>query len=169
MSNIIEKDWVTASDLRAVVLICLNGERKTHRCGYVGVPVGHVLHGIGYSDQIPEITPEMVNNQRIGKKSPILLFTASVDADSEDSVRRSPDVLFDCHGGITYAGGKDNYPVESDLWWFGFDCMHSGDGDIEADPHRPRDGEVRTLDYVERECESLAAQIAEYFAPREAQ
>jgi hypothetical protein len=37
------------------------------------------------------------------------------------------EIDIDVHGGLTYAG-DDNYPVESDLWWIGFDCAHSGDG-----------------------------------------
>lgn len=57
------------------------------------------------------------------------------------------------------------------VWWFGFDCAHSGD-------HSPasaaffcerglgRDGEqYRTLDYVKSECASLARQLASVRAP----
>lgn len=34
-----------------------------------------------------------------------------------------------CHGGLSYfsKNSKSNYPVESNLWWFGFDCMHFED------------------------------------------
>ena len=37
----VEKDWTTAAGLRAVVIMGDMGSR----CGYVGVPVGHPLHG----------------------------------------------------------------------------------------------------------------------------
>lgn len=42
----IEQDWVTKSGLRAVVIMQPMG----FRCGYVGVPPGHYLHGVGYDD-----------------------------------------------------------------------------------------------------------------------
>ena len=33
------------------------------------------------------------------------------------------------HGGWTYQGESNGYPVESvDTWWIGFDCAHYGDG-----------------------------------------
>lgn len=38
----------------------------------------------------------------------------------------------DCHGGLTYSSPHENcnYPVKehSDLWWFGWDYAHYGDG-----------------------------------------
>ena len=36
------------------------------------------------------------------------------------------ELLYDTsvHGGLTYAGGNDKYPVDADLWWLGFDCAH---------------------------------------------
>lgn len=39
------------------------------------------------------------------------------------------EAYFSCHGGITFADGGENsnYPIESDLWWFGFDCAHCDD------------------------------------------
>lgn len=40
----VEKDWVTASGLRAVVLKLEIG----HRCGYVGVPKTHPFSGKSY-------------------------------------------------------------------------------------------------------------------------
>lgn len=163
MSYYVEKDWITAVGLRAVVIVCKSGERKTHRCGYVGVPETSKLFQVGYSQQIPEISQEAVSTQVLGKKSSLLILTATVNADDEGNIRRSPDILFDVHGGITYSGGKDDYPVQSNLWWFGFDCHHYGDQDIEPDPgwRSFYAGEVRELAYVEAECESLARQIKE--------
>ena len=86
----------------------------------------------------------------------------------------------DVHGGITFSsGGKaSKYPVESDLYWFGFDCAHCNDR-IDVDKLREyfpdgkftesrienalyfSDSEVRTLEYVTQECMNLADQIAE--------
>lgn len=164
----IEKDWITVAGLRAVCWMCTSMGRKTHRCGYVEVPAGHPLHGISYGEPCDLFTQADADGQTLGKKSPILMLTAAVRGDDDESrVRRSPDIVFDCHGGLTYSGGGDSYPAAGDGWWFGFDCAHSGDGVIEPseiDLMYPRDGdEVRSLEYVEQECERLAAQIVERF------
>lgn len=55
-----------------------------------------------------------------------------------------------CHGGVTYSGGgeKSQYPVESDLWWFGFDCGHEEDHNV------PKE-------FVANECKKLAEQLLE--------
>jgi len=77
---------------------------------------------------------------------------------SEPSQRygKAPEDMFDVHGGLTYSGGEDDFPVESDLWWFGYDCGHLGDvSDICSE------GVFRDLDYCKAECESLAKQISE--------
>jgi len=78
----------------------------------------------------------------------------------------------DVHGGLTYSKGKSDYPVESEgLWWFGFDCAHSGDGrdfTIMSEDYRRAfekmeyfGGEVRTSGYVSLECERLVDQLLE--------
>lgn len=77
-------------------------------------------------------------------------------------------------------GGKgSHYPIDSDLWWFGFDCAHAGDGKdlklayekfpeerehisrlIEFEKRFPSRGEVvRTEEYVAAECKRLAEQL----------
>lgn len=62
----------------------------------------------------------------------------------------------DVHGGLTYSA-KGEYPVESDLWWLGFDCAHAGDFEGGSCLGKP----LRTLEYVVQECESLAKQLQE--------
>ena len=166
MNHEVEKDWTTAAGLRAVCAIMRWSGQRRHRCGYVEVPKGHPLYGVGYADDIPQISQESVDNATLGAKSPILILTATCRSKEEGKVRRSPDILFDCHGGLTYSGGSGKYPVESEGWWFGFDCAHGGDEWIE----RPEGlslglelGVVRTQEYVEAECERLAKQIVEAF------
>jgi hypothetical protein len=165
MSYEIEKDWITKAGLRAVCAIMLLGSRKWHRNGYVEVPEGHRLHGVDYGTPMLDIPKEALDSAPVGNKSPILLFTAGVGALDGETLRRSPDVVFDVHGGLTYSGGGDKYPVESKGWWFGFDCGHCDDAEIEPDPEYSsyRDGVVRTQEYVEQECERLAEQIIAMF------
>jgi hypothetical protein len=88
------------------------------------------------------------------------------------------DVDVEVHGGLTYADGGKDYPVDSDLWWFGYDCAHLYDA---RDPvlmsgqykklydkglFRGFDeGEIiRSLEYCIGECESLAKQLSEVTA-----
>ena len=92
--------------------------------------------------------------------------------DYMDTYGKSNDIFV--HGGLTYSGGE-GYPLkEENLWWFGFDCIHSGDApDIESaeqtfDLNRydrvyfdniGRYGEVRDKEYVINELKSLAEQL----------
>jgi len=161
----LEKDWITSSGLRAVVLIVYFDKRQHHRCGYVGVPVNHPFHGKGYSEQLPEISTE-ATQVPIGKKSFLLALTAGVNSDGPEAIRRSLDVAVDVHGGLTYADGSANYPVDNsdNLWWFGFDCAHYRDAPIEPGPNDYNDPEasVKTLEYVMTECENLAKGIQKF-------
>lgn len=73
------------------------------------------------------------------------------------------------HGGLTFAGhGKTCEDHKGkDEWWLGFDCAN---GDDAPDPELPAEskmplmfssyGTVRSQEYVERECRSLADQAA---------
>lgn len=154
MSFKVERDWTTHAGFRAVVIMGGMG----HRCGYVGVPSGHPLHGVSYSAHCDALT--FPATESLGKRGIIPVFCS-------DGETASPEIVFDVHGGITYSGGKDTYPVESDLWWFGYDCGHAGDAPspefvAERSERWGRifsDGIHRSLDYCSSECESLAAQI----------
>jgi hypothetical protein len=125
----IEKDWITAAGLRAVIVATPMG----HRCGYVGVPLGHVHYGKFYDDMPHEI---------------------------------------EVHGGLTYSSNDNNYPVESDLYWFGYDCAHLGDKKdpaLMSDRYKEvysvmldllrMDEVVRDLPFCINECENLAIQL----------
>jgi len=60
----IEKDWVTATGLRAVVLATSMG----HRCGYVGVPKDHPLFGKNYNDVGADVHGGLTySSEEIGK------------------------------------------------------------------------------------------------------
>jgi len=86
----------------------------------------------------------------------------------------SPEFIFDVHGGLTYSGGG-NFPIESDLWWFGFDCAHYDDAkdpSIMSEEYVlytkhymgdfAMDGSIKDTEYVKEECIQLAKQLAEY-------
>jgi hypothetical protein len=115
-------------------------------CGYVAVPPGHPLHGLGYG------SPEVDHAMRVRG----------------------------VHGGLTYseacAGHICHVPKPGepdDVWWFGFDCNHSGDlapglakgfGATGGAPESCRltlpGDEYRDIAYVYAETIALAAQLA---------
>jgi hypothetical protein len=155
----VKKDWTTQAGLRAVIVLTGTG----HHCGYVGIPKDHPLHGKDYSEPCDCLVfPE---SEEVGKRGVIPFICSDGSA--------TPDVVFDVHGGITFAGGGD-YPVQSDgLWWFGYDCAHAGDGKSDAYlssmqeryPDLPfmweDSGVFRDADYCTDECESLARQLVD--------
>lgn len=170
---IIESDFMY-NDLRCVVVFT----SMAHRCGYVGFDKTNLLYGKNYSEKFKLLKLDDIKDQELGKRSAMTLF--AFDTDEEYT---SPDCYFDVHGGITFAsGGEDSqYPVDSNLWWFGFDCAHYNDGKDyitakeyfkdnesvlnriiqteEVDNMYPTGGEIRTKEYVEQECKNLADQI----------
>lgn len=114
----VEKDF-EYKGLRCVVTFGDLG----HRCGYVGIPKTHILYGKVYNEYL-EIEKKDVGDREVSGIFPLL----GAIIDEDDRIR--VEAYFNCHGGITYSGGgeKSTYPIESDLWWFGFDCAHYGDG-----------------------------------------
>lgn len=148
-----------------------------HRCGYVGVPKIHPLYGKGYNEHI-EIKKFDIGDREISGIFPLL--GACLDEDERIRI----EAYFQCHGGVTFADGGENskYPIESDLWWFGFDCAHAGDkADLNyamqkfpdcQEVYRTRllienkytieDDVIRTEEYVADECKKLAEQLKEF-------
>ena len=105
-------------------------------CGYVGVPSTHPEHGADYDHVGVEV--------HWG-----LTFSDSCAHSAEDTGI--------CH--VPGEGDPDN------VWWFGFDCAHSGD----FCPRREstlrhlglgRADVYRDISFVEREVTSLAKQLA---------
>lgn len=143
MSHEIEKDWVCSAGYRCVVLKMTRC--SYHRCGYVGIPEGHLLYGRTYSEDIPELHDKWNDGKgvEIGKRGsiPVVCYASSGKV--------SMDILFDVHGSVTFSDGGP-YPVASQegLWWIGFDCNHCDDRD-----------NPKSLDYCIQECESLARQL----------
>ena len=146
-----------------------------HRCGYVGVPEGHPLYGKNYGDYTDYSLDDLEGNA-CDKMGAFPLFMAALAP--KEKVRL--ELLFNVHGSLTYSS-KGEYPVESDLWWLGFDCAHAGDGRdldklqelwgddpsiqtvIELEKRYPiSDDVIRDLEYVQQECRNLVDQIIEY-------
>lgn len=135
-----------------------------HRCGYVGIPKEHPLHGVDYSKKHQSLMTSDVVGEPIDKRGVIPLL-----AIEEDDRFLRPDCYFNVHGGITYSGSSEKYPVENDgLWWFGYDCAHCGDArDLSVVPEQireielrfPTGGVLRTKEYCVDECKSLADQF----------
>ena len=148
-----------------------------HRCGYVGISKNHPLYGKDYSDYL-DIKKEDIEGKEVSGAFPFL--GALIDED----VRVRIEAYFTCHGGITYSGGGENstYPIDSNLWWFGFDCAHCDDAEdlrlayerfpnyretlamqIECENRFHMDGLIiRTEEYVAEECKKLAEQLKEF-------
>jgi hypothetical protein len=140
------KDFVTKCGLRAVVYRVPLG----HLCGYVEIKEGHPLFGIEYnksSDALQIIADEISNDKRpLGEKGIVNQFLMAM----RGNAKPTPDECLEVHGGVTFSGpGTSGYPVESDGWWFGFDCAHAGDTQS-----------YWTVDRVSEECESLADQLS---------
>ena len=161
----IEREWESKAGLKCVVTVCTKG----FRCGYVGIEKSNPLFEQDYLEhsEILEKFLEERKNQPIGKMSPVSAFCW-------DGESCRPNVMLNVHGGITYSGGgkKTSYPIESDLWWFGYDCTHLYDGsdvnlmsknnrELHQKFHMDMSGIIRSLEYCTLECESLAKQIIE--------
>ena len=92
--------------------------------------------------------------------------------------RRIADYI-DCHGGLTYSGGR-NYPLadRDDLWWFGWDYAHLYDGIDWESFEKNFDREIvnrrrewagsgdyynyrYSIEDVEEDCKSVAEQLKE--------
>jgi hypothetical protein len=64
------------------------------------------------------------------------------------------------HGGVTFADTMEDQ-IGNGLWWIGFDCSHCDDLTPALDKLGHRFGGVyKNFDYVIRETESLALQLA---------
>ena len=132
-------------------------------CGYVGVPAAHPWHGMEYGAEVLPTDDQLARPVDIDKISIISLF-CSAGSDPADGSRI--DCLIDVHGGLTYSGaGIAEYGEDPALWYFGFDCAHSGDFCPGMDAYYRDGGTYRDMAYVRGEVESLAKQLAAVTAP----
>lgn len=130
-------NWKTEAGLPGMIV--RNGSGAL--CGYVAVAKGHPLFEVAYN--------------------------------AGDDYSASPEGTLEVHGGITYsnkcAGHICHVPEPGepdDVWWFGFDCAHSGDfcpsfgrmmpGILQTRFHES----YKDIAYVRAEVEKLAKQLA---------
>lgn len=120
-----------------------------HLCGYVRVNEDHPLAAKSYDDRARIPKGWMERKASLGGDiGYISALTASIGMDEETA---RLDLLFFCHGGLTYGPGSG---------WFGFDCGHCDD--ISPRYGQERDGTYRTVNYVKSHCTRLARQLWEY-------
>lgn len=113
-------------------------DKPAHRCGYVGIPKTHRWHGKGYDHEMDINRDDVLVNHT----DPIGTFLAA------NSHCVSIGYAAGVHGGLTYARGENDYPMEENpqgLWFFGFDAAHA---------HDYEDG-GRSLEYMIAECRKL--------------
>lgn len=134
-------------------------------CGYAAIEPSHPLYGKHYHDKVlvPDINNIKYNGNVIG------LFTLR----SEAELGILPiDMAIEVHCGLTFAKphAPGIYNKElGDLWWFGFDCSHSGDLHpykcIFGDPHLDRENEqdvYRDYEFTHAQVIRLADQLAAF-------
>lgn len=134
-------------------------------CGYVGVSGLHPAHGFSASTYSYEIAEVLTG--KAAERAPVQAKVLELEA----------------HGGVSFAHGCGHGdPATSichipepgepdDVWWFGFDCAHSGDFCPKSERiDHPVLGlgkptgwggmiEYRDAAYVTEQCASLAAQL----------
>jgi len=134
---------------RADYVCVVNVNPLGFRCGYVGVRPDHPLHGKDYC-----------TFWDLGER-----------------------YHFNVHGGLTFSSdSNEDYPVKLDrqwsknhVWWFGFDCGHSGDApetelmnEVAKACHEKymstiyEGAVVRSTEYVVNECEELVVQFEKF-------
>ncbi len=156
--------------------LIVRNRRSGNLCGYVGVPPEHIWHGKNYSDTVP--IPEGFMDRKMDDRTamiPLICNSANV-AKGKVSI----DLALDVHGGITFSdeyresdSGDPSTGIyylpeedeEVDIWWFGFDCAHAGDLSPGMMYHMPaflglEEGVYRTVEYVQKEIQGLAKQLA---------
>jgi hypothetical protein len=153
-------------------------------CGYVGVQPGHALHGKGYDDcdveahggltfagGCTEISREKWEKWRERKPSLIKEAAQYPVGDAARSLKEWEGCWDDYNAWAIRAHARfichTPGPNEPDrVWWFGFDCAHSGDicprmSSIGVREMMGFDGETyKSVSYVANECRMLATQLA---------
>lgn len=152
-------------------------------CGYAGVSPRHPWNRKGYNEcvkgcaEVPakplesimgQPVPEIIQKVHMAKKYFV--------CDEDYKLGHTPESIIEIHGGLTYSDACQGaichvpLPGEPDpVWWFGFDCAHSGDVSPGLNSALLRVGGglghageyYKDVGYVKAEVEKLAAQLRE--------
>lgn len=145
-------DWV--DDTTGLRCAAWRSRSSGHWCGYVEIPEGHSLHGVGVYDSSPALAA--ILSKRLETAVDVgTLGLGELIGVMRGELRPCPGEAFTVHGGVTFSGHFDS---TSD-WWIGFDCSHHRD--VTPIDTSWCDGDYRSLSYVRGECRELAKQIAE--------
>ena len=90
-------------------------------CGYVAVPDTHALYQKDYSYRLLLSPADDTKIDEVG------VLNAFCSAFKEADGKTELTLLIPCHGGLTFAGTGTWLEPTGTVWWFGFDCSHSGD------------------------------------------
>jgi len=113
-----EVDFVSFRFENLFSFICRR-ETETY-CGYVGVPLGHPLHGINHDALNPAPDNNTWDDYAHGGLTYSGYIVEADTYDSDTSPALSPYNQF-----ISDSQQQGNMP--EDVWWFGFDCNHYRD------------------------------------------
>ena len=151
------KDWTTEAGLRACCIISSRGNIN----GYVEVPDDSPFSEMEY--YVYSVNIEKLKDWTEAKRH-VQEYINSIEV----------------HGGLTFSRKSDGKYLPGENWWFGFDTAHAGDssnvelawellkedGDDRAEFIKNNnymtnfaDDTYKDLQYVERQCESLARQL----------
>jgi len=92
-------------------------------CGYFGVTREHPWYGKDYNAEVDGDVDMNTCIEDIG-----ILNAFAMMRNRRKKGKAEIASLIPCHGGLTWSG-PSHYIADSneDIWWFGFDCGHSGD------------------------------------------
>ena len=136
-------------------------EHSGHLCGYVGIPKEHPFFDKDYTSNVQltdEQFEEWKNSSTEGIGIMSMLSIAMAREEIEESKRVEVEALLRAHGGITFSAKIED--CDKDLWFFGFDCAHSGDYQPWSDYHDL--GAYRDIEYVKDQTNKLAEQLKEW-------
>jgi hypothetical protein len=162
----IEKQWL---EFNFPCLITINTELG-FRCGYVGIPTNHPLHGTEYGSTKYFSKKEILRSNWSDKIK--ILMIANKDYGIDISRTLS------AHRGITFSGVFNNKELTLQNpdyyyqhWFFGYDCGHYADKkdfklienktmlEILKKSHKGETGTIKTQKFCINECKSLATQL----------
>lgn len=166
--------YVGVPDSHPYFEVGYSGCTKKPPCGesYCGhSPDVDVHGGLTFADHCHEASREAWESWRVRLRGREAEAAKYPQGDSARALKREAQYLDNYEAWAEYRQGRGicRIPEEGrtdNVWWFGFDCAHSGDLSDMAYRNTMRDREqsyedsYRTVDYVKREVGRLAQQLA---------